>query len=93
LRVYYLRLYLCPKITQQYKMDAKKIQELIAGYGLMDLLEARLQVVVVGGVARSTIYSAFQRGATSARNKVILETAKQIIAQHEASVVEAVLAM
>jgi len=74
-------------------MEAKEIQQRISGYGLMDTLEDTLQVVVVGGVARSTIYAAFQSGPTTTRKKIILETAKQIIAQHEASVAEAVMAL
>lgn len=74
-------------------MDAKEIQRLISGYGLMDALEERLQVVVVGGVARSTIYSTFQRGATSPRSEIILETAKKLIREHEETVEAAVLAL
>lgn len=74
-------------------MDAKKIQELISGYGLMDALQDRLQAVVVGGVARSTIYKAFQYGALTPRTKIVLQTAQQVIAEHERAVESAVLAM
>ena len=73
-------------------MDAKKIQELISGYGLMDTLQDRLQVAVVGGVARSTIYKAFQTGPETPRTKIVLQVAQQVIADHERTVTEAIMA-
>jgi len=84
---YLLRLYICPKFTQSNKMDAKKIQELISAYGLFEALENRLSVVVVGGVARSTIYSAFAR-ARSPRERLIVETARTLVAEHEQDIAE-----
>jgi len=74
-------------------MDAKEIQTLISGYGLMDTLEDTLQIAVKGGVARSTIYAAFRLGPTTKRNQIVLNIAKQLIAQHENMVAEAVLAV
>lgn len=72
-------------------MDTKKIQELISGYGLMDMLQDRLQVAVVGGVARSTIYKAFQNGPETPRTKVVLQVAQQIVEEHERNVTTAVM--
>jgi len=74
-------------------MDTKKIQELISGYGLMDTLQDRLQAVVVGGVARSTIYKAFQSGALTPRTKIVLQVAQQVITDHEQNVASAVMAI
>jgi hypothetical protein len=74
-------------------MSKEEIRDYIIGYGLFENLEAALQLVVKGGVSRRAIYYAFEQGATSPKRKAILDTATQIIAQHEASVVEAVLAM
>jgi hypothetical protein len=74
-------------------MDAKKIQELISGYGLMDALQDRLQMAVVGGVARSTIYKAFQYGPETPRTKIVIQVARQIVEEHERNVSEAVMAL
>lgn len=74
-------------------MDAKKIQELISGYALMDTLQDRLQVAVVGGVARSTIYKAFQIGPKTPRTKVVLQVAQQVVEEHERNVTTAVMAL
>lgn len=90
---YFGLLYICPKIIHKYDMDAKKIQELISGYGLMDTLQDRLELAVVGGVARSTIYKAFQKGPATARTKVVLHVAKELIDEHERAVSTAVLAL
>lgn len=74
-------------------MDAKKIQEMISGYGLMDALQERLQLAVVGGVARSTIYKAFQVGPVTHRTKIVLQIAQQVISEHEQNVSSAVMSL
>jgi len=74
-------------------MDARKIHELISGYGLMDTLLDRLQLAVMGGVARSTIYKAFQTGPKTPRTKVVLQVAQQVVEEHERNVTSAVMAL
>lgn len=74
-------------------MDTKKIQDLISGYGLMDALQDRLEIAVVGGVARSTIYKAFQKGPETPRTKIVIQIAQQVIAEHEANVTGAVMSL
>mgnify|MGYP001381334893 CR=1 FL=1 len=74
-------------------MEAKKIHELIMGYGLLDALQNRLNVVISGGIARSTIYKAFQVGPKTPRTKMVLQVAETVIAEHEKNVAEAVIAL
>jgi hypothetical protein len=73
-------------------MDAKKIQELISAYGLFEVLEARANTAILDGVARSTIYAAFNRNK-SPREKLIVELAAQIVLEHESNVEKAVADM
>lgn len=75
------------------QIEGKKIHEQIAGYGLMDALLDRLNRIVVGGVARSTVYKAFGQGGQTPRTKLVLKTAQEVIAEHENAVVSAVLSM
>jgi len=74
-------------------MDKKEIRQLINGYNLMDALEARLQIVINGGVARSTIYKAFNQGANTPTLQIIRREAEAVIKDHEDSVAAALLAM
>lgn len=64
-------------------MEAKKLQTLISGYGLMEALQSRMETVVVGGVARSTIYKAFQTNGGTPRTDLILKIAEEVVAEHE----------
>lgn len=57
----------------------------------MEVLEARLQIVINGGVARSTIYKAFQQGAKTPTLDIILQQAEAVIREHEQAVQEAIL--
>ncbi len=62
---------------------AKNIHEKITAYNLLDQLKEALKVKRVGGVARSTIYKAFQEGGTTPSLRLVLETCSELIAEHE----------
>lgn len=70
-------------------MDTEKIKDGIRGYRLMDELLKRLNVVVNGGVAKSTVYSAFTTGPTTPIRDTIFKTAEAVILKHEATVQQA----
>lgn len=64
-------------------METEKIRDSIRRYRLMPQLLKRLSVVINGGVARSTVYSAFESGPTTPIRDQIFITAKALIEQHE----------
>lgn len=72
-------------------MDQKEIRKLINGYNLMEVLEARLHIIINGGVARSTIYKAFQMGAKTPTLEIILREAEAVIREHEQTVQNALI--
>lgn len=74
-------------------MDHNEIKRLVAGYNLFETLQARLQIVVVGGTSPSTIYKAFRVGPKTPLLELILNTAQSVIREHEAAVQSAVMVM
>lgn len=57
----------------------------------MEVLEARLHIIINGGVARSTIYKAFQMGAKTPTLEIILREAEAVIREHEQTVQNALI--
>lgn len=72
--------------------EAKKIKECIVGYNLFETLKNRLEIVVVGGVADSTIYKAFRVGGKTPLLRTILLTGAEVIEQHEQAIESALRA-
>lgn len=72
-------------------MDKKEIKNLVNGYNLMDILEDRLQIIINGGVARSTIYKAFQVGGKTPTLEIILREAEAVVKEHEQTVQNALI--
>lgn len=64
-------------------MSHSEIRGKIAAYGLFTVLSERLDIIVKGGVANSTIRKAFTHGPVTPRLSLILDIAKAIIIQHE----------
>lgn len=64
-------------------MSHSDIKAKIAAYGLFTVLSERLDLVVIGGVANSTIRKAFTHGPITPRLALILDVAAAIIIQHE----------
>lgn len=56
----------------------------------MENLKSRLQVIINGGVATSTIYKAFQQGGKTPTLEIILQQAEAVIREHEQTVQEAI---
>lgn len=69
------KLYHCMK-------QAKHIHRQISGYGLFEELESRLEVAILGGVARSTIYKAFSTGGGTPKTDIILQIAEDVVCKH-----------
>lgn len=66
--------------------QVKKIKECIVGYNLFETLKNRLSVIVVGGVADSTIYKAFRLGGKTPLLRTILSAAAEVVEQHEENI-------
>lgn len=62
------------------------IKEKIQGYNLMDILETRLQIIIVDGVGKTTIYKAFRVGPITPTLRQILDAAEALIKEHEAKI-------
>lgn len=62
---------------------AKKLQEQLASYNLTDRLFDRLQVVIDGGCAKTTMYKAFRVGSKTPLLNRILATAEEVLRSHE----------
>lgn len=75
-------------MTNHVSKSPDQIQEGIAAYNLKQELYDRLQIKIVGGVAQSTIYKAYRVGGTTPTLRLILDTAKELIAEHEIEVKE-----
>lgn len=65
-----------------YMKQSNDLLRQISGYGLFEELQNRLNRVIIGGVARSTIYKAFATNGGTAKTDKILEIAKDVVAQH-----------
>lgn len=68
--------------------ESKLIKEKILGYNLFDRLKTRLDFIVVGGVAETTIYKAFREGGRTPTLRVILSAAEELIQKHEGNIEE-----
>lgn len=62
--------------------DTKDILRRISGYGLFEELQSRLNRIILGGVARSTIYKAFSTGGGTPKTDIILQIAEDVVAEH-----------
>jgi len=74
-------------------MDKKEIRKWINAYNLMDDLLARMQIVVKGGVAKSTVYKAFNTEKSTDTLDLIIREAEAVIAAHEQTVANALQAL
>ena len=63
--------------------DVIKLRAKIRAYNLLSELEEAMLVKRVGGVQRSTIYKAFQKGPCTPVLSLILDTATELIGRHE----------
>lgn len=68
--------------------EAKKLQHELASYNLTGRLFDRLQVVIHGGCAKSTMYKAFQNGSKTPQLERILTTAQDILREHQEMIAE-----
>lgn len=64
-------------------MDYKKIKTGIAAYKLKQPLFERVNILVHEGVAQSTIYKAFRVGPKTPLLSLIIETAQELLEQHQ----------
>jgi hypothetical protein len=64
-------------------MHYTELSEKIKGYGLKSQLNARLGIVVRGGVSRNMIYKAMSKGPITPLAKIILQQAEILVSDHE----------
>jgi DNA-binding phage protein len=67
--------------------EAKILHEKISAYGLIQNLQHTITIRRKKGVARSTIYRAFEIGGETALLRFILNVAKELINIHESQLV------
>ena len=67
-------------------MDHRKIAKDVKGYNLFEKVRERCNVVIEGGVARSTIYKALSQGPVTDTLEKILEAGAFVVAEHEAKI-------
>lgn len=70
-------------VRNMEKTNEQNVYEKIAAYNLLGALQDRLKVKRVGGVARSTIYKAFQVGGTTPSLRLVIDTCIELIEEHE----------
>ena len=73
--------------------QSKRLHRQIRAYNLIDALKQRLDIIIVEGVANTTIYKAFREGGTTPLLEKILETAQILVEEHEASIKEKLAAL
>ena len=84
-------IHLCTNYTIVHKMkpeEARILKEELASYNLTGRLLDKLQVVVDGGVAQTTVYKAFRVGGTTPLLRRILTTAQEILREHQEMIAE-----
>lgn len=62
--------------------DARILKESLASYNLTGRLFDKLQVIVDGGVAQTTMYKAFRLGGKTPLLRRILTTGQEILQEH-----------
>lgn len=74
-------------------LEAKKIHRKIKAYNLKDSLLERLNIVIVDGVAPTTMYKAFRVGGTTPLLENILDVAQMLILEHEEKIRQRITAL